>query len=167
MRWAQTWRSRWRPAAALGVVVVLAAATVYQAAQALGVISLGKLPGEDAPAAGVFGAATSVAFLTAFVVVFCSFRDAERIPSIVRQLVPLVAVAAAVAGYYSFDPYYAPTKRRYSDYASSGQTVWICFVIAVALTAAIAARYRPRAGMLLTLVALFLCIPTAVLGAFH
>ena len=163
----QAVRARWRPAAALVVVVVLTAATVYEAAQALGVISLGKLPGDDAPGAGIVETAAPFAFLTAFVVGFCSFRDAERIPSIVRQLLPLVAVAAAVVGYFSFDPYFAPTKRRYSDYASSGQTVWICFVIAVALTAGVVARYRPRAGMLLTLVALFLCIPTAFLGAFH
>ncbi len=135
MRWVQACWSRWRPAAALGVVVVLAAVTGYEAMQALGVISLGTSPGADAAGAGVVDTAAVCAFLTAFVVVFCSFRDAERIPSVVRQLFPLVAVATAVVGYFSFDPYFAPTKRRYSDYASSGQTVWICFVIAVALTA--------------------------------
>ncbi len=162
-----TRRSGWRPLAALLAVVVLGVNAAYNAAQALGWISIGELPGEDAPGAGLAGAATFLAFLLAIVVVASSLTRPEAIARSVRQLLPLAAVAAVVIGYYTYDPYYAPSHRRYSDYRSGGETLWICFVVGAAIVTAIVSRTRPRIGMLSTFLVLLLCIPTAFLGAGH
>ena len=121
---ATTNRRGWRSVAALLAGLVLALATAYEAAQALGVISIGELPGDDAPGADYVGAAASIAFLLALVVVASSLgARAETITRPVRVALPLVTVATVVVGYVTYDPYYAPSLRRYSDYASSGETL--------------------------------------------
>jgi hypothetical protein len=156
-----------RTLAALVAVVVLALATVYEAAQALGVISIGDVPGEGAPGEGLVGAGILFAYLTTLVVVLSSFANPERVPRTLRQLLPIAPVAAVVVGYYTFDPYYAPTERRYSDYRSDGATLWIALVLGAAIVASVLARRSPRLGTAATAIVLLLCIPTAFLGAGH
>lgn len=158
---------RWRSVAALLAVIVLALTTAYEAAQALGLITVGAVPGEDAPGAGSVGVAAVVAFLLAFVVVASSLGSPDVIASPVRQLLPLAPMASVVVGFYTYDPYYAPNHRRYSDYATTGMTLWICFVVGAAIGSAIVAAALPRFGMVFTLIVLVLCIPTALLGAGH
>jgi hypothetical protein len=131
------------------------------------VIPKGDLPGENAPGADWVGVAGVIAWLVAVIVSASSLRGPEAIALRVRQLLPLAAVAFAVVGYYTFDPYYAPTHRRFSDYASGGAKLWVAFVIAAAVATVIVSSRRARLGLVATLVVLVLCIPTAFLGAGH
>ena len=158
---------RWHPAAALLAVVVLALTTAYEATQILGLITIGDLPGEDAPGAGFVATAAVIAFVLAIVAVASSLRNPHLIARRVRQLLPLVAMASVVVDYYTYDPYYAPSRRRYSDYATAGATLWIFFVVEAAIGAAVVAGASPRFGMLFTPIVLVLCIPPALLGAGH
>jgi hypothetical protein len=108
-----------------GVGVVVAAAA-YALTIAVGWLSIGSQPGEGAPAEGVFVVGAVLALLAAAVSCFVAGIRGRR-PSRVDPLIPLTAAAFVVARYYGYDPYYAPTLRRFSDdgsVAPCGCTAW-------------------------------------------
>ncbi len=83
-------------------------------------------------------------------------------------LVAPAAAAFVTARFYTYDPYYAPSLRRYSD----GGLVapwWILALLGLALAAGIATRRRPRsgAGAASILVLLLLLATGLVTGAGH
>ena len=98
-------RGGWRAVAGLIAVVVFCVAAAYAAAQALGWIAIGELPGENAPGFEIVNVATIVAFLLAFVVAAASLKTPELIGRGVRELLPVAAVAVVVVGHYTYDPY--------------------------------------------------------------
>lgn len=95
-----------------------------------------------------------VAFLA-----YASGRSAER-----TSIAPLVAPAAAafvVARFYSFDDYYLPTLRRMSNHGSiPGQ--WIIVLVALALLAGASTKIRPRIGIAMTSLVLFMSVLTSI-----
>jgi hypothetical protein len=95
-----------------------------------------------------------VAFLA-----YASGRSAER-----TSVSPLVAPAAAafvVARFYSFDDYYLPTLRRMSD-GGGVPWQWIVILVVLALLAGVATKIRPRIGIAMTSLVLFMSVLTSI-----
>src|SRR5438093_7441124 len=62
--------------------------------------------------------------------------------------VAFFAPAAApfmLARFYTYDPYYLPTLRRYSD-GGAVPAAWIFSILAVSIVVGISTRVRPRTG---------------------
>ncbi len=59
-------------------------------------------------------------------------------------LIPAAGLLAVVH-FYSYDPYYLPTLRRFADYRSGGE--WIAIIVAAGVIFALAGRFGRRAGV--------------------
>lgn len=148
-----------RRAIATAVVVVLAVATLYETLLALEVVSIGELPGEGAPGADLVAAASALALLVGVVLLAGSIGRPEAIGDVLLPLLPLTAGLLVVAAYYTYDPYYAPTHRRYSDHGT-WPAWWIFLVLAGAIWSAVVARLRPRAGAAAGAAVMLVCLVT-------
>lgn len=150
------------------VFVVLTLAAAYEAAVALGWLSVGPLPGQAPVGNGlVFGAALLALLVGA--VVFARYASLQGGPSAdaLQSLLGPAAAAFVVARFYSFDPYYAPTLRRFSDDGLIAKS-WVYALVFLALAAPIVARPRPQIGASLTVLVLVLIAFTAfVMGLGH
>ena len=145
---------------ALAVLVMLAAATAYEAAIALQVVSAGDEPGEEPFGRGlVFGAALLALLGAAFWFAILAARPSPPADTVVASIGP-AAAAFLVARFYSFDPYFAPTLRRFSEGVVAAP--WVYAVVALALVAAALVRIRPRVGLGLTSPVLVLLALTAL-----
>lgn len=144
--------------AILAVLLVLAAATVYEALVALRIIDLGSLPGEGPPGAEVVGVVAAVALVAAALLSALLFRMREA-PVLSALLAP-AAGAFLLARFYAFDPYYLPTLIRYADrdFVPPG----VVFALAgLALAAGALTLTRRRAGLVLSVPAILACALTA------
>lgn len=144
------------------VVVVLLAAATYEAAVALEWISMGSLPGQDAPGQAVVTVAAFLALLTGIVATLISRRILRRWPA---TLVPIAAAAYMVAQYYTFDSYYLPGLTRFSE-TGSISSLWVYGVAVAALIVALAIRRRPSVAPVLTPILLLICGGTVVAQGF-
>jgi len=146
--------------ASIGWAVVLAlfAASAYEAAVALEWISMGSLPGQEAPGQAVVTIAAFVALLTGIVATLVSRRILRRWPA---TLVPVAAAAYMVAHYYAFDSYYLPSRRRFSD-AGVIPPDWLYGVVVVAVLVAVGIRRRPSVAPVLTPLVLLVCAVTVL-----
>ena len=144
------------------IVVVLLAATAYEAAIALEWISMGSQPGDDAPAQGVVTIAAFLALLTGIVATLISRRILRRWPA---TLVPVAAAAYMVAHYYAFDSYYLPSLRRFSD-SGGVSSVWVYGVTVAAVIVALAIRRRPSVAPVLSPILLLICAGTVIAEGF-
>jgi hypothetical protein len=154
------WGKAWRPFA-LTILAVLAAATAYEAAVALGWFAVGPEPGQAPSANGVVLGAAVFALVAG--AGLCLVHAWDRQPQ-VDALASLVAPAAAafvLARFYSYDPYYAPTLRRISDDGLVPDS-WVYLLVGLALLAAVLVRIRPRAGLSATALVLLLSALTAL-----
>jgi hypothetical protein len=145
------------------VVVVLFTAAAYEVALALGAGSVGPDPGEGVEGEGVVQAVALLAILAgaALGVVY-----AAR-PRAVAALLAPAAATFLVAFFFTYDPYYAPTRRRFSD-DGAVPFRWIALVAAAALAAGVLARMRPRLGSLVTTgVLVVLLLTTLFVGDGH
>jgi hypothetical protein len=144
------------------VVLVLLAATAYEAAVALEWISIGSQPGDDAPGQAVVTIVAFLALLTGIVATVVSRRILRRWPA---TLVPVAAAAYMVVQYYTFDSYYLPSRTRFSDEGSIS-SVWIYGVAAAAVLVGLAIRRRPSVAPVLTPILLLVCAGTVVAEGF-
>jgi hypothetical protein len=144
------------------VVVVLLAAAAYEAAVALEWISMGSLPGQDAPGQAVVTVAAFVALLTGIVATLVSRRILRRWPA---TLVPIAAAAYMVAQYYTFDSYYLPSLTRFSE-TGSISSFWVYGEAIAAVLVALAIRRRPSVAPVLTPILLLICGGTVVAQGF-
>ena len=154
-------RGGWRQPAATVVLAVLAAATVYGAAVALGVIPIGDEPGDDAVGAGAVRLAGVLALLVGAVVAATAVRMPESISRTVRLLLPLAGASVVVATAYGFDPYYAPTERRYVD-STTPTVAWLAVVVVAAVAAAVLTKVEARLGLAATTLVLLVCLFTVL-----
>jgi len=136
------------------VIGTLMAAAAYELALALGAGSVGPQPGEDVPGAT---AIRVVAALAMFVGV--GLVAAKLGPPVVELLAP-AAVLFVVPLYFTFDPYYAPTERRYSD-GGIFPLGWIAAVAVVGLVAGVLTALFPRLAVWATIPALLVLAFTA------
>jgi hypothetical protein len=95
------------------VCVVLLAAALYEAAVALRLVSMGKLPGTE-PAGGVWVFRLAMLALVAGIALSLLALRREAVPQRLQVLLAPSALAFVIARYYTFDPYYLPTLRRMS-----------------------------------------------------
>ncbi|MGZ4391271.1 MAG: hypothetical protein ACXVRK_03960 [Gaiellaceae bacterium] len=143
----------------LAVVSVLVVAAIYELVVAvMGVV--GAVSGE-APSG------EPIVYLISLLAIFLGALLALA-PS--RASVVLLAPAASAfvtARFYTADPYYAPTLRRYSD-GGLVAPAWIFALAALSLLAGLVAARRPQPGAALAFGALVLLFGTALfMGAGH
>ena len=143
------------------LLLVTAAATTYEVLNAVGVLTPGPAPGDAPPGEGIVVLGGSLALVAgAFTCVALVFRR----PRPAERLVPLLVLAGAgfaLARFYAYDPYYAPTLRR----ASEGGFVaseWMVGLVILSLVAAAITWRRPRPGLYLAAVTLLISAVTAL-----
>jgi hypothetical protein len=119
-------------------VAAFPAGAVYELALALGALDVGREPGDDPAGQSAVAILITLAFFVALVVAALGRTRA----------VGLLAPAAALfvtASFYTFDPYFAPEKRRYSDGGAVGATA-IYVVLVCAFVVGLFSWRRPRLG---------------------
>jgi hypothetical protein len=146
------------------VPAVLFAAAAYEVTLLLWG-SYGGSPGE-----GVEGERTvaGLASLTMLVGACVAFGHAfyPRVPWAVALFAP-AAAAFMVTRYYTYDPYYLPSLRRYSEHGAVGED-WILGMLAAALVVGVLTRLLPIVGSFVTACLLLLILGTTVFaGAGH
>jgi hypothetical protein len=132
------------------LLVIVAAATAYEALIALELIGLGTEPGAGAPWEAAVLPTALIAMLIAVVLVLAD--PTTRLAA----FVPLGAAAFMLARFYSFDPSYLPTLRRMSDGGLVSPAL-VYLVLVLSFGAAALIRMRPRAGSLLAAPAVLAC----------
>ena len=151
-------------AVAWASVTVLLAATLFEALVAVEIVPLGDVPGEGARGGGIVFAAALVAMLAgaALALALALAPPATHAPSLVWMLAPSGA-AYVTARWLTFDPYYLPTLRRYSDGGVGAP--WIAGLALSGAISALLVRRNPRSGAVATSCVLPLSALTAwVLG---
>jgi hypothetical protein len=137
------------------LVGILVAAAAYELALALGAGSVGPAPGDDVAGSGVVEAVALIAMLVAAAL---GFLSGQR-PWPAALFAP-AAAAFLVAFYFTYDPYFAPQLRRYSD--GNAGAGWIAGVSAVAVADGVLTLLRPRLGRGMTSAVLLLVFLTTV-----
>jgi hypothetical protein len=154
------WGEPWRPFA-LTILAVLAVATAYETAVALGWLDVGPEPGQAPPANGVvLGAAVFALVAGAGLCLVGAWAPLTQVDALASLLAP-AAAAFVLARFYSYDPYYAPTLRRMSDEGLVPDS-WVYLLMGLALLAAVVSRIRPRVGLGATALVLLLSAVTAL-----
>ncbi|MPZ49966.1 MAG: hypothetical protein GEU75_11845 [Dehalococcoidia bacterium] len=159
-------RTVWLLILALAPLSVLSISAGYELAYALGWLQVGDLPGQGPPGHETAVLAGLVALI--FGAVLCAalaFQSARDVP-LIEWLAPAGA-AFVTARFFTFDPYYAPQLRRFSDggFVSEG---WVLVLIVAAAIAALAVRRWSSPGYALSSFVLVLAVFTAALqGAGH
>lgn len=149
----------------LAVVAVLVAASAYEAAVALGWLTLGPEPGQGPPAEGIVLFAALAAMLAGAVASSLgSGRD--RTWAGARVLGPASA-AFVLARFNSYDPYYAPSLRRFSEDGFVPDW-WVFTLVGLAVVGALVAGARPGLGRLAgALVPLLSALTALAMGVGH
>ncbi len=148
-------------AGAFVVLAVLLAATASEAAVALRVVSLGDHPGEEPVGRSLLFAAALLALLAAAVLFAVLAARSSGPASTPLALIDLAGAAFLLVRFHSFDPYFAPNVRRFSDDGAVSRP-WLYAVVGLGLLAAALARARPRVGLGLSIALLPLVAATAV-----
>jgi len=136
--------------ATLGVLIL---ATAYEALVAFGLIGLGSLPGEGPPGEQTIALIAVLSMLVAAGLALLAALGA-RVPFL--HLLPPAAAAFLVARFYTFDPYYLPTLRRFSDDGMLSP-VLVYGIVALALGAAVLTVVHRRAGAALSVPVILAC----------
>jgi hypothetical protein len=139
------------------VAGVLLAGACFELALALGAGSIGSEPGGDATGQVVVGPIVEVAWLVGIVVACLGARRGERAVSLLAPVLGLYVTATD----YTYDPYYAPTERRYAD-SGAVPVWWIFMLLGVSFTLAFFTWRWPRTGGWITAFGLFVWFVTLV-----
>jgi hypothetical protein len=115
----------------------------------------GRAPGE-----GIAGEETvaGLAYITMLVGAAAAAAAMWR-PWAVALFAP-AAAAFMVTRFYTYDPYYLPTLRRYSD-GGAVSPGWIFTMLGVSIAVGTLTRLRPRAGGIATALLLLLLLFTS------
>jgi hypothetical protein len=133
------------------VVGVLLAASAYYAALALGAGSGGA--GSD-----FVGGTAFFAMVAAFVLAGAFVWRPAAVAALLAPSVALVLLCYS----QTYDPYYAPLKRRYSEDVSSG---WLLVIVLGAVGAGLLTWRRPRIGAAVSLLVIPLLLVTTALAS--
>jgi hypothetical protein len=147
------------------VPLVLLAAAVYELILVIdGGDLIGPLPGDGAPGQVAVAFVALLALLAgALLATVALARPAPRLP---LALLAPTAAAFVIARLYTYDPYYAPTLRRFAD--GNGDAVRYVALIAVAAAAAIVLVARDRrVGAGVTVFVLLATVLASIAAASH
>jgi hypothetical protein len=140
---------------------VLLATAVYE----LVLMVWGSYPRGLEPGESVSGEATvaQIAYVVMLLAAAVAVGHAlgPQLPAAVALFVP-AATTFSIARFYTYDPYYFPTLRRYSD-ERPGAVEALLFMISLSLAAAVLTRRWPRIGSAVTAVALPLVLFTSLI----
>jgi hypothetical protein len=146
----------------VALLLVTVAATVYEGLVTAGVVTPGPTPGEAPPGEGVAVLAGLLALLAGAVacVVFLlrPLAPAERFAT---SALVVAGAGFALARFYAYDPYYAPTLRRASDSGLVSDD-WMVGLVLLAAAAAAITWLRPRPGLYLAAITLLAAAVTAL-----
>jgi hypothetical protein len=145
----------WAAAWGLGV------ATVYETVVAAGALSIGSVPGEGTPGDELVFVCGFLALPVGAGAALAGALGRHVASRLALTLLAPAGFAFVIARFFGFDPYYAPTLRRYSDNGTVPAS-WIVALGVSTLLAALLTRVVPRAGAVLTAGALLVCALTAV-----
>lgn len=132
---------------------VLLGATLYEALVASGVIELGSQPGDGPPGEQTIALTAVLTMLVAAgLALFAALGG--RVPFL--ALLAPTAATFLVARYYTFDPYYLPTLRRFSDDGILPPAP-VYGLLALAVGAALLTRANRRVGAALSVPVILAC----------
>ena len=140
------------------MVGTLVSAAAYEFALALGAGSLGPEPGDGVVGSGVVRGVALLAMVAA--VALAAIPSSNPWPA---ALFGPSAAAFLVTSFFTYDPYYAPTLRRFSDGGNVALS-WVAIVAVVAVAAGVFTALRPRPGRVVTPVVLVVVLLTTVLA---
>jgi hypothetical protein len=140
------------------VVGILVAAAAYELALALGAGSLGPEPGGEVAGSTVVQGIALLAMIAA-----AALAPLSTLRPWPTALFTPAAAAYLVAFYFTYDPYFAPDLRRYSEGNVAGR--WIAVVAVLAVANGVLTRLRPRIGRFTTSAVALLLLVTTVLAA--
>jgi len=148
-----------REGLAWAALAALLAAAVYEALVALKAIPMGKQPGDGPPGGTFFSVCAAFAFLLA--IGLCVARAFAAAPGdgLVWAALAPAGFALLLARWLTFDPYYLPSLRRYTE--GEIHALWIAIVGAASLVAALLSWRLPRVGTALASVVLVVTALTA------
>ena len=144
---------------------MLLVATGYQIAYAAGLLEIGALPGQGPPGYGWVLLAALLAMLLGAIFSFSYVLGPWRVGVLAAALAP-AAGAFVTARYYTFDPYFAPSLRCFSE----GGTVspeWVFGLLIAAVLAGLCTRWQSVPGLVLTSIVLVVGIFTALVQGTH
>jgi hypothetical protein len=149
---------------ALSVPAVLLAAAVYELALALGLVGsyAGLAPGQGIEGEDTVAAVASLTMLVGAVIASVH-AIRPRWPWALAIFAP-AAAAFMTTRFYTYDPYYLPTLRRYSD-GGAVPAAWILSMLAVSLVVGVSSHLQPRAGSKATAFMLPLVLLTSVFAS--
>jgi hypothetical protein len=130
---------------ALAAAGVLIAAAAFELALSLGAWSIGSQPGDSAPGQAIVGPAALLAMLIGAVAAGVRAAKRERAVAVLAPSAGLFVTASE----YTYDPYYAPSLRRFAD-GGAVPVWWIFALLAISSAVAALAWLRPRVGAQLT-----------------
>src|SRR5919197_799209 len=120
-------------------------AAAYEVALALGASGVGAVPGSGAPGEDEVAGA---AFITMLIgAVLAPLSGVWNAPRWALASIAPAAAAFVVARFYTYDPYFAPSLRRYSD-GGAVSVGWIFVVFVAAVAVGILALRLPRIASL-------------------
>ena len=138
----------------------LMAGAAFELALALGASGVGPKPGDEAPGQVIVATVMALAFLVGF---FAATLGRDRAAALLAPAAGLLVTAS----FYTYDPYYAPTQRRYSD-GGVLSPAWIFVVLGLSLAVGLFTWRRPRSGGPVTSAMLVICgITGLVAGTGH
>jgi hypothetical protein len=140
-----------RERVARAALAVLAVATAYELLVATEVVPMGDAPGEEAPGGAAIAVSGMLALLVAAGATFIRSLETRGRVAVFALLAP-VGSAYLIARWYSFDPYYLPSLRRYADGGVRGP--WVVAVTLAAGGAGMLTLARPRLGCVVSFVVL-------------
>jgi len=139
------------------VAGTLLAAAAYELALALGAGSLGPAPVGDVAGSK---AVQVVAFLA--MIAAAALAPVSGLRPWPAALFAPAAAAFLAAFYFTYDPYFAPTLRRYSEGNVGGR--WIVVVAVIAVANGVLTRLQPRIGRFTTSAVVLLVLLTTLLA---
>jgi hypothetical protein len=136
---------------------VLLAGAAFELVLALGAGSVGGQPVDSSTGQSIVGPIVFFVWLVGLVVAVIGIWRSNRAVALLAPAMGLFVTAVD----YTFDPYYAPTERRFAD-GGAVPVGWIFTLLVISLAVGAFTRRWPRPGSGLTAFTLFVWFVTLI-----